>query len=269
MLCKWKRILKGKQRMRVGEHVVYNGKDYRGSIKDDNKVSIISHDPEDEKNGFTFLRLFNCYEKIVDIEEVSEVFKVIEMCDYMGETFIPLGGDDEVVGLFVSDSKYLEMGFVQDGRDGYMKEIKRSEAIIRQVKENLLLYYRIKRALRERITDDQIINDFSFGVLNRRTGHGMKGCFFYDGRYYVYRKTDGHDVVGPLNERGLYLLSEEMDIIGPFNDQDLLYACVKILGKEELFRECTFSKEAKKTYTNNIYHSKDEMKEAAYLIDHK
>lgn len=255
--------------MRVGEHVTYNGKDYRGSIKDDNKVRLISHDPEDEKNGFTFLKLFDCYEKIVDIEEVSEVFKVIEMCDYMGETFKPLGGDDEVVGLFVSDSKYLEMGFVQDGRDGYMKEIKRSEAIIRQVKEDYLLYYRIKKAIRERITDDPAVNDFSFGVLNRRTGHGMKGCFFYDGRYYVYRKTDGHDVVGPLNERGLYLVSEKTDIIGPFNDQDLLYACVKILGKEELFEECKFSKEAKKTYMNNIYHSKDEMKKAAYLIDHK
>ena len=254
--------------MRVGNHVIYKGKDYRGSIRDDNKVRIISDDPEDEKNGFIHLKFLKCYEKIVDIEEVSECYEVIEMCDYMGETFEPLGIKDDIVVLYASDSKYLDKGFVAEGRDGYIKELKRSEVVIRQVKRDDLLLFRIEKNIRERITDNTEVNDFSFGELDRSFGCGMKGCFFYNGRYYVYSKKEGYDVIGSMNEQAISFVGPKMDIIGPFNGQDLLYACVKLLGKEELFKGCEFSQEAERIYRDNIYHSTKEMEKAAYLIEH-
>lgn len=65
--------------------MIYNGKEYRGSVRNGNKVRMISKDTADE-----------------------------------------------------------EKGFIQDGRDGYIKEISISDSVVRWLKEDKLLYYRIK-----------------------------------------------------------------------------------------------------------------------------
>ena len=236
--------------MEIGNFAVYNGKKYVVIDRKGRTVTITSDDSADVENGFSYHVFFKYYYKDVDIEDLSECYESIEMCDYLGESFVTYGRTDDTVVITASNSSYVEKGFVPDGRDGYIKELKRSEAVIRYVKKDFILFYKIESLLKDRITDDKSINDFSCGVLNRRFNHGMKGCFFYDGTYYVYSKVDGFDVMGP------------------FNEQDIIYACAKILGKEDLFTDYKFSEDAEKMYVNNVCHTTEEMKQKAYLISH-
>lgn len=238
--------------MRTGYHVLYNGKDYQGELEGEDTLQITTDNEKDVDESFEYDSLFECYEKYVKIDEVSEYYKIIAMCDYMGETFEPLGIKEDRVVLYKIDDRYLEKGFIPEGRDGYIKKLKTSEVTIRLVKENHLLYYRMGKVLRERIGDDSNINDFSIGELNKRIGHGMKGCFFYDGNYYVYSKD--------------YSKEDSLEIRGPFGEKDTVYACAKILEKEDLFQEYEFSDDAKQAYMNNIFHTEKEMEKYAYSI---
>ncbi len=233
-------------KIRIGTHVIYKGKDYQGGV-DEGTVYIATYNEEDVDDSFQYIKFSGRYVKDLDIEkDVSAFYEIIEMCDYMGETFLPMGSTEDIIGLFASDSKYLEKGFVPDGRDGYIKEVKRSEVTTRLVKEDRLLYYKIWKLLKDRIKDDPSISKFSVGAFIIGFFDERKGCFFWDGNYYVYR------IVGGL------------DIIGPFDEKDIIYACAKILGKESLFDEFKFSEIAEKNYINNVFHSMEEMKKYAY-----
>lgn len=239
----------------TGTYAVFNGKKYeacfvksdRVTFQDEKLVEIYSKEPVEEdgfeKYGFG---KYLCYKKIVDIEELSEFYNIKEVCDYMGQTFPIVRKDGDTIRIFTQDPSFETKGFIQDGRDGFVKEIQVSDAMIRYVKNDYYSTYMIGKLLRDRM-GDEYDKEYAFGILGDRSKIGIRGYFQKNESFFIYEK----DPVGYMTFNY---------IIGPFNKRDIVYACALQLGKENLFEDYRFDQAAQDVYDKNRFGSYSEFK---------
>ena len=92
--------------------------------------------------------------------------------------------------------------------------------------------------------EEMPVNDFIFGkyedLPNKRSVFQIKSNWF------VYEN----------DEKNI------KSITGPFNDEDIIYACAKMLHKSKYFEKYKFSNEAKSIYIHSHYRSMNEVKES-------
>lgn len=83
---------------------------------------------------------------------------------------------------------------------------------------------------------------------------------------FEFDYIDKPNAMGTLQIKDKWFIyeSDEKNIksfTGPFNEQDIVYACAKMLHKSKHFEEYRFSNEAKRIYINAHYKSLKEAEE--------
>ncbi|MFI8493549.1 hypothetical protein ACIGC1_11630 [Peribacillus butanolivorans] len=106
--------------IRKGEFTIYNGKEYRFIESDTvEAIELISNDKKDMDNGFTHYK-DNIYTKIVQVNEVNELFSINPYAKYKGEIFS--ASEEGKTGKVLLDTSNTElakkMGF--EPTDKYM-----------------------------------------------------------------------------------------------------------------------------------------------------
>ena len=90
-----------------------------------------------------------------------------------------------------------------------------------------------------------IREDFIFGEFIDKPN--ITGVFKIKNSWFIYENDERN----------------ESFITGPFNDEDIVYACVKLMHKSKYFEEYRFSSRAKETYAHIHLKSFKEAEEKA------
>ena len=104
----------------------------------------------------------------------------------------------------------------------------------------------INRIIKERMNQfgESQIDTFEYGVF--RDMPNTRGMFQLKGKWFIYG----------IDEKNV------KSITGPFADDDIVYACAKMLHKAKYFEDHRFGKEAKSTYIHAHYRSLREAEES-------
>lgn len=104
----------------------------------------------------------------------------------------------------------------------------------------------INRIIKERMNQfgESQIDTFEYGVF--RDMPNTRGMFQLKGKWFIYE----------IDEKNV------KSITGPFADDDIVYACAKMLHKAKYFEDHRFGKEAKSTYIHAHYRSLREAEES-------
>ncbi|MFD4818349.1 hypothetical protein [Peribacillus butanolivorans] len=123
--------------IRKGEFTIYNGKEYRFIESDTvEAIELISNDKKDMDNGFTHYK-DNIYTKIVQVNEVNELFSINPYAKYKGEIFS--ASEEGKTGEVLLDTSNTElakkMGFERTDKYMYSKYVEWDEVeIIEEMK---------------------------------------------------------------------------------------------------------------------------------------
>ena len=107
----------------------------------------------------------------------------------------------------------------------------------------------INRIIKERLNQfgESQIDTFEYGVF--RDMPNTRGMFQLKGKWFIY-EIDEKNVIMTILQNIL------------FNDDDIVYACAKMLHKAKYFEDHRFGKEAKSTYIHAHYRSLREAEES-------
>ncbi|MBF2456573.1 hypothetical protein [Listeria welshimeri] len=123
---------------RIGEYGVYNNNEYKITKSMNGETRILTKDKSLTDDGFIDRNNSGVYSKVVQPEELSDVYQVVTKANYRNGVVQIIGENDNQYCIAVLDSRIAkELDIPRTDKYGYTKWVKKDELEVFEEKKML------------------------------------------------------------------------------------------------------------------------------------